>query len=115
MASTPGLAARETTSATGCYEAHDRRPAPDPARIAAHADTCLYFGCPDPDAAYAHLRAHGIAAKEPSVAPYGMKQLYVIDPDGFHLCFQWPASTETGDQWRAWYGIDPDEPSKRVV
>ena len=76
------------------YEADDRPPAPDPARIAAHSDTCLYFGCPDPDAAHAHLRSHGIAAKEPSVAPYGMKQLYITDPDGFHLCFQWPAGKE---------------------
>jgi glyoxylase I family protein len=28
---------------------------------------------------------------EPKVAPYGMKQLYVHDPDGFSLCFQWKA------------------------
>jgi len=26
----------------------------------------------------------------PKVAPYGMKQLYVRDPDGYNLCFQWP-------------------------
>jgi glyoxylase I family protein len=29
---------------------------------------------------------------EPKVAPYGMKQLYVRDPDGYGLCFQWPAT-----------------------
>ena len=97
------------------YEDDARPPAPDPARIASHGDTCLYFGCPDVDAAYAHLRAHGIAAKEPFVAPYGMKQLYVTDPDGFNLCFQWPASKETADQWRTWYGFDPDGSSMRVV
>jgi glyoxylase I family protein len=73
------------------YEEDARPPAPDPARLAAHEDTCLYFGCPDVDAAYAHLRARGIAAKEPKVAPYGMKQLYLSDPDGFNLCFQWAA------------------------
>src|SRR5688500_17844818 len=28
--------------------------APDPARIAAHHDTALFFGCADLDAAYAH-------------------------------------------------------------
>ena len=73
------------------YE-QDSRPAhPDVARVAAHRDTCLYFGCPDVDAAYQHLRAHGIDVKEPNVAPYGMKQLYVSDPDGYQLCFQWPA------------------------
>lgn len=72
------------------YE-QDSRPAhPDAARAVAHGDTCLYFGCPDVDAAYQHLRAHGIDVKEPKVAPYGMKQLYVSDPDGYALCFQWP-------------------------
>jgi len=74
------------------YEEDARPPAPDPARIAAHDDTCLYFGCPDVDAAYAYLRALGVAAKEPKVAPYGMKQLYLSDPDGYNLCFQWAAS-----------------------
>jgi glyoxylase I family protein len=74
------------------YEEDVRPPAPDRARIAAHDDTGIYFGCPDVDAAYAHLRARGVAAKEPKVAPYGMKQLYVTDPDGYNLCFQWPAT-----------------------
>ena len=74
------------------YEEDARPPAPDPARTAAHDDTCLYFGCPDGDAAYAFLRARGVAAKEPKVAPYGMKQLYVSDPDGYSLCFQWRSS-----------------------
>ena len=27
----------------------------------------------------------------PEIAPYGMKQLYVSDPDNYNLCFQWPA------------------------
>jgi hypothetical protein len=40
---------------------------------------------------YEHLHAHGVASKPPKVAPYGMKQLYVDDPDGYKLCFQWPA------------------------
>jgi glyoxylase I family protein len=72
------------------YEEDVRPPASDPARFAAHDDTCLYFGCPDVDAAYAYLRARGVAANEPKVAPYGMKQLYLSDPDGYSLCFQWP-------------------------
>src|SRR5258708_38700628 len=33
------------------YEADQRPPAPDPARVAAHGDTCLFFGCRDLDAA----------------------------------------------------------------
>jgi len=74
------------------YEDHERPPAPDPARIAAHNDAAIYFGCPDVDAAYAHLCAHGVKVKEPKIAPYGMKQLYVTDPDGYNLCFQWAAT-----------------------
>lgn len=74
------------------YEDHERPPAPDPDRIARHADTTLFFGCPDVDGAYAHLRTHGIDIEEPVVREYGMKQLSVTDPDGFKLCFQWPAA-----------------------
>ena len=73
------------------YEEDSRPPEPDGARIAAHDDTAIYFGCPDVDAAYAHLRARGVTVKEPKIAHYGMKQLYVSDPDGYNLCFQWPA------------------------
>jgi glyoxylase I family protein len=73
------------------YEADARPAAPDPARVAAHEDTVVFFGCPDVDAAYAHLRARGIESEAPKVAPYGMKQLYLRDPDGYGLCFQWPA------------------------
>jgi catechol 2,3-dioxygenase-like lactoylglutathione lyase family enzyme len=76
----------------GMYEAGDRPPAPDKKRIAAHSDVCLYFGCPDVDAAYRYLRAQGRDVKEPRVAPYGMKQLYLLDPDGYNLCFQWEAT-----------------------
>ena len=71
------------------YEEDARPGAPDAKRMAAHEDTCLYFGCPDVDAAYAYLRARGVSAAEPKVAPYGMKQLYLHDPDGYNLCFQW--------------------------
>lgn len=78
------------------YERDSRPPAPDPARVAWHEDASLYLGCPDVDAAYAHLQAHGIPSDPPSVAPYGMKQLYLRDPDGYIVCFQWPASREQG-------------------
>jgi len=64
---------------------------PDARRVAAHKDTILFFGCPDVDEAYEHLRSHG-EVKKPRVAPYGMKQLFFKDPDGFGLCLQWRAS-----------------------
>ncbi|HEY6253014.1 MAG TPA: VOC family protein [Candidatus Angelobacter sp.] len=78
------------------YDDDQRPPAPDPARISAHEDTAIYFGCPDVDGAYAYLKEKGIKAKEPKIAPYGMKQLYLTDPDGFVLCFQWRAAPATG-------------------
>lgn len=73
------------------YEADKRPAAPDPKRIAAHRDVGLYFSCAELDAVYEHLRAHGISADPPRVAPYGMRQLSLRDPDGYGLCLQHPA------------------------
>ncbi len=70
------------------YEAEDRPAAPEPARIDAHDDTGLFFSCRDVDAAYAHLVSKGLQPEPPIVTDYGMKQLYVKDPDGYVLCFQ---------------------------
>ncbi len=71
------------------YEAARRPPKPDYARERAHGDVTLYFGCPDVDAAYRELTAKGLNLTPPKVAPYGMKQMYGYDPDGYQLCFQW--------------------------
>jgi glyoxylase I family protein len=72
------------------YEFDEERPAVrDAARTAAHADTGLFFGCPDVDGLYEELRAKGVEVKAPVVAPYGMKQMSLPDPDGYALCFQW--------------------------
>lgn len=71
------------------YDDGERPDEPDPARVGAHRDTCIYFACPDVDAAYQYLREKGVDCKPPSIAPYGMKQLYVTDPDNYNLCFQW--------------------------
>ncbi len=73
------------------YDGPDRPAKAEPARIAAHADVGLFFGCADVDAVYEHLRAMGVTVNAPKVARYGMKQLYVTDPDGYILCFQWEA------------------------
>lgn len=72
------------------YEADDRPPVPEPARVAAHADTALFFGCEDVDAAYAFLRQRGVAANPPMTTDYGMRQLYLKDPDGYDICLQQP-------------------------
>ena len=73
------------------YDDGERPASPDPARIEAHHDTVLYFGCEDVDGTYDYLRARGVEADKPETAYYGMRQLYVHDPDGYNLCFQWPA------------------------
>ena len=74
------------------YEKPYRPEQSDPSRVKAHADTGLYFECPDVDGVFKHLQAQGIDVLPPQVATYGMQQLYVSDPDGYHLCFQWPAA-----------------------
>lgn len=72
------------------YEAHERPPAPDPERMAAHRDVSLFFDCEDVDAAYAYLRDRNVVANAPTIADYGMKQLYLKDPDGYEICLQHP-------------------------
>ena len=70
------------------YDDDERPPVPDPARIESHQDTCLYFGSPDVDGAYAFLQQKGVPSEPPKVSWYGMKQLYFTDPDGYSLCLQ---------------------------
>ena len=59
-----------------------------------HDDTCFYFGCADPDGAYEYLRSKNVECKPPKVAPYGMKQLTLHDPDGYAICFQRQATDD---------------------
>ena len=76
------------------YESDGERPAQrDLARSAAHEDTCLYFGCPDVEASYEELQRSGAPVEPPKTAPYGMTQMYFRDPDGYALCYQWPAKS----------------------
>jgi|SRR5687768_7694545 len=79
-----------TVMLNSAYDDGERPDSEDPARLAAHHDTCIYFACPDVDGAYEHLIASGIPCDPPASAPYGMRQLYVTDPDNYNLCFQWP-------------------------
>jgi glyoxylase I family protein len=72
------------------YEAEHRPAAVDPSRTATHNDVHLFFFAPDVDAVFAHLTQRGISVAVPTVAPYGMKQLWATDPDGYGLCFQCP-------------------------
>jgi glyoxylase I family protein len=73
------------------YEPESRPAAPERARFAEHTDKGLFFECPNVDGAYRHFRDKGLDIGELTVAHYGMKQLYLSDPDGYGLCFQWKA------------------------
>jgi catechol 2,3-dioxygenase-like lactoylglutathione lyase family enzyme len=70
------------------YEISDRPAQPEPSRMVTHCDTILYIGCPDVDGAYNELLAKGLTVGKPEIASYGMKQLYITDPDGYQICFQ---------------------------
>lgn len=48
----------------------------------------LYFITDDVDLLYRQFRASGIDIKPPKVEFYGMKQVFVPDPDGRTLCFE---------------------------
>ena len=73
------------------YEEDDRPEQPDPRRVCGHQDACVFIGCPDVEAAYEYLRDKGIDVAKPKIAWYGMKQMYLKDPDGFGICLQWKA------------------------
>jgi uncharacterized glyoxalase superfamily protein PhnB len=48
----------------------------------------FYFVCDDADALHAELTARGLTLDPPTVADYGMKQLFVPEPDGYAICFE---------------------------
>jgi glyoxylase I family protein len=72
------------------YEDDSRPGAPPAERTKWHEDTAIYFRCPDVDAAYKHLRKQGLDVTAPYTTGYGFKAIDLADPDGYHLCFQWP-------------------------
>lgn len=50
----------------------------------------LYWICDDVDTLQKQFTANGFELNDPTVAYYGMKQLYLKDPDGYDLCFECP-------------------------
>jgi glyoxylase I family protein len=76
------------------YEPGHEPEAPPTERTKWHQDVCIYFGCPDPDAAYEYLRSKSVELAPPKVAWYGMKQLTFHDPDNYQICFQRPATED---------------------
>jgi len=76
------------------YEFDYERPL-EPDRTSGRDDFTLYFMCDDADAGYRELQAKGWPdIEEPTTAHYGIRQLYVRDPDGFRLCLQHEVKSE---------------------
>lgn len=89
------------------YEPNFKPLVPDQSRIRAHNDTAIFFGCEDLDALYDHCRSHHIILERPFRTGYGFRALTVRDPDGYELCFHWPATQEAYDKWVQRYGFEP--------
>ena len=53
----------------------------------------LYFLCDDADALHAELSSRGVKVGPVCVADYGMKQLFVPEPDGYFICFESPTES----------------------
>lgn len=54
----------------------------------------FFFICDDAGTIHADLSARGLRLDPPRIAFYGMKQVFVIDPDGYRLCFESPTGSE---------------------
>jgi uncharacterized glyoxalase superfamily protein PhnB len=48
----------------------------------------LYFLCDDVDVLYAELLSNGLTLGPPHTEDYGMRQLFVPEPDGYLICFE---------------------------
>lgn len=73
------------------YDEGERPGEPDPARRIGHRDAELFIPCNDVDGAYASLKGAGASVDAPFTTHFGMRQLWVTDPDGFRLCLNQPA------------------------
>ena len=56
----------------------------------------LYFICDDAENMYTELTARGLRIDPPRVARYGMKQVFVPEPDGYSVCFESPTKDWAG-------------------
>ena len=56
----------------------------------------FYFVCDDADMIHAELSDRGLQLEPPGAEYYGMKQLFVPEPDGYSICFESPTEDWTG-------------------
>ena len=57
----------------------------------------FYFHCDDAGEEYQRFTERGMTVEPPFVTFYGMKQVFVTDPDGYQLCFQNPTDPAPSD------------------
>jgi glyoxylase I family protein len=50
----------------------------------------LYFVCADTDALVEELSARGLSLAPPTLTDYGMRQVFVPEPNGYVVCFESP-------------------------
>jgi catechol 2,3-dioxygenase-like lactoylglutathione lyase family enzyme len=50
----------------------------------------FFFICDDAESVHSDFVRRGLALAAPEAAFYGMKQVFVKDPDGYELCFESP-------------------------
>jgi glyoxylase I family protein len=48
----------------------------------------LYFVCDEVDGLFAELAGRGVPLQPPSATYYGMRQLFVPEPNGYLVCFE---------------------------
>ena len=48
----------------------------------------FYFVCDDADAVYAELTGRGLKLDPPKTTYYGMRQVFVPEPDAYVICFE---------------------------
>lgn len=69
----------------------------DPSSLpAAPAGVTLYFLCDDVDALHAELIERGLTLAAPEDAYYAMRQLHLLDPDGYEIVFETPLEGWSG-------------------
>lgn len=50
----------------------------------------FYYVCDDADAIYHELAVKGFTLNPPVTAEYGMRQVFIPEPDGYTICFESP-------------------------
>jgi catechol 2,3-dioxygenase-like lactoylglutathione lyase family enzyme len=74
----------------------ERRPRGLELRSPPAPEVALYFVCDDVDAMAREFAERGVEMGPPTDAYYGMRQIFVPDPDGYAVCFESPTEGWSG-------------------